>query len=96
MPTPNPFTPERETVSKLLIAQTDLGEAAFHFANALKRIDEAAQLAPQGSALAIGVSLVRMMAAAAMPLPRHLFHNMQASIIKLASVHTPEVLTEEI
>lgn len=96
MPTPNPFTPEREAVTKLLIAQTDLGEAAFHFANALKRIEEATKLAPEGSALALGCSMLRLIPAAALPLPRFLFTNMQAAILKLAAAHYPEVLTEEI
>lgn len=90
------FSPTRQAVTKLLIASTDLGEAAFHFANALKRIEEAGELAPEGSALKLGCSLLRFIPAAALPLPRHTFHNMREAILKLAAVHYPEVLTEEI
>lgn len=92
--TPNPFTPTREAITKLLIASTDLAEAASHFQNALRRIEEAQQLAPEGSALKLSCACLKLIAT--LESPASAIHTLRSSMNDQAHAHYPEALTEEI
>lgn len=88
------FTPNHEAVTKLLIASTDLADSAFHFSNALRAIGEAAHIAAEGSGLAVSCSLLKCLGE--MSVLSSEITTLRTELHKLAAIHYPEALTEEI